>query len=351
MRVAVVCDWFLKYATAQAAALAEAGLDAALLCRDHSYEFGKSRTERRHALAYAAERGVRIFVVRGRVWSRRGALSSLATGGEFRRWEPDLVHVHDNHDPRLLAICRGYPTVLTVHDPVPHPGAEAQTPAKRLLRLVWLRRAHRIVVHGNSLKEELLHVRPESRVAVLPHGSSVASRPLPRPASLAVGLIGRLQPYKGLPILLEAMQHIWSNGKDVRLVVAGDGPEARLLPRESRIEARIGYVPETEFDEILSSLSLVALPYVQGSQSGVGAIAISRGLPVVVSDVGALGELAAAPELVVKPGDPRDLSDALLRNLDHSDQLRWQTLEHARRTLGWEVVTRRAIELYEEVAA
>jgi hypothetical protein len=46
MRVLVVCDWFLKYATSQSAALRRAGMDVFLLCRDHASEFGGSSEER-----------------------------------------------------------------------------------------------------------------------------------------------------------------------------------------------------------------------------------------------------------------------------------------------------------------
>src|SRR6266516_5196480 len=40
------------------------------------------------------------------------------------RWQPQVVHVHENHDPRLLALASGYPTVFTVYDPVDHLGAQ-----------------------------------------------------------------------------------------------------------------------------------------------------------------------------------------------------------------------------------
>src|SRR5450755_4653331 len=34
------------------------------------------------------------------------------------RWQHQVVHVHGNHDPRLLALAGGNPTVFTVPDPV-----------------------------------------------------------------------------------------------------------------------------------------------------------------------------------------------------------------------------------------
>lgn len=39
--------------------------------------------------------------------------------------------MRENHDPRLLALANGYPTVFTVHDPVDHLGARPSTCAER----------------------------------------------------------------------------------------------------------------------------------------------------------------------------------------------------------------------------
>ena len=64
MRVALACDWFLKYASTQTAALARAGAEVMLLCRDHALEFGGDEAERRLALEHAADAGVRIVELR-----------------------------------------------------------------------------------------------------------------------------------------------------------------------------------------------------------------------------------------------------------------------------------------------
>jgi hypothetical protein len=50
--------------------------------------------------------------------------ASLEIRRALSRWQPQVVHVHENHSPRLLALASGYPTVFTVHDPVNDLGAD-----------------------------------------------------------------------------------------------------------------------------------------------------------------------------------------------------------------------------------
>lgn len=61
---------------------------------------------------------------------------------------------------------------------------------------------------------------------------------------------------------------------------------------DPRISLIVRYMSEREIDTLLAEASLVALPYTQASQSGVGALAVAAGVPVVASDLGALPELA-----------------------------------------------------------
>ena len=67
VRVVLTCDWFLKYASAQSAALARAGADVLLLCRTHAHEFGGDATERGRTLERAREAGVSVVEIPGRI--------------------------------------------------------------------------------------------------------------------------------------------------------------------------------------------------------------------------------------------------------------------------------------------
>ena len=241
----------------------------------------------------------------------------------LRRWRPHVVHVHENHDPRLLALTSGYRTVLTVHDPLGHPGAPALTPSENWAFRRWFRRADRFVVHGQALVER---ARADRRTAVPSPSSTTGRTPRRaapragrrRPSSCSAGWSStRASRCSSPPCNL-----VWERRPDARLVVAGEGDAARLVPAEPRTTLLARYISEAEVDGVLAGASLVALPYTQASQSGVGLLAIAAGVPVVVSDLGALPELAYDGSFVSAAGDPRALAEAILRHLDDGGDVR-----------------------------
>ena len=346
MRILIVCDFLFKYGAQQARSLVNLDHDVGILCRSHAIEFGGSTDERDKVVDGLRSEGVRIFVVPGRVRSISAIPAMLAIRRELRRFDPQVVHVHENHDPRLLALTTGYTTVLTVHDPLGHPGAPALTRGEDWAFRRWFRRADRFVVHGQALVEELAPIADGTRIVVIPHGTTPRSRPLVRPQSPSVLLFGRLEQYKGVEVLVAAMQLVWERRPDARLVVAGEGEAARFVPDDRRISLIARYISESEVDPLLADASLVALPYTQASQSGVGLLAIARGVPIVVSDLGALPELAYDRSFVAEAGNPDALAETIVRHLDDGADVRQAVLRHARAHFSWERSAELSTELY-----
>lgn len=349
IRVAIVCDFLLKYGSNQARSLVQSGADVRMVVRSHSLEFGGSDAEREAFLAGLAADNVRVHVVPARIRSP-GALPALARiRRELRKWQPDVVHVHENHDPRLLALTAGYRTVFTIHDPVEHLGAREFSRIDTLVYRRWCSRAERFVIHSGTLVEELPPHIDRRRVVVIPHGTWPRPVPLPPPRQPVVLLFGRLEKYKGVDVLLAAMPRVWERRADVGLIVAGAGPATKLVPRDPRITLYDRYVPEPEVDGLLAQASLVVLPYTQASQSGVGLLAVGAGVPVVVSNLGALPELVHDPTLIATAGDPADLAQAVVHHIDHGPEFRAGVLEHARARFSWSHVADRTVALYREL--
>jgi glycosyltransferase involved in cell wall biosynthesis len=144
---------------------------------------------------------------------------------------------------------------------------------------------------------------------------------------------------------------VWKSRSDIRLIVSGDGPEAALVPHHPMIDFRPGYVPEDEVDDMFAEASLVVLPYTQASQSGIGGLALARGIPVIVSDVGSLPDLAADATCVVRAGSSRALARAVLAHIDHDSASRQNTLDFAQERFSWEAVASASLNLYESLAA
>jgi glycosyltransferase involved in cell wall biosynthesis len=349
MRVLLVCDWHLKYSAALAMALLRTGVAVAFLCRTHSLEFGDSQEELQSVLAALRENGAEILLLPGRISSVRSLRALARLINQVRAWRPEVVHAQENYDPRLLALARRYPLVVTVHDPKYHPGEPTVPRVEEMVWRSWLRSATRVIVHGERLRGVLPPFVPRERVAVIPHGTDPHAEPNPVPDERAILLYGRLAKYKGLDILLAAMEIIWRQRPEVKLLVYGKGEEARLLPDDPRIEASIGYVPEEMEDAMFAKASVVVLPYIGGSQSGVGVRSLARGIPTIVTDVGSLPDLALDDSFLVPASDPAKLANALMAHLDHGPELRRAVLQFARSKFSWDVVAASALDLYKEV--
>ena len=349
MRVLLACDWHLKYTISHALALHDAGASVSLLCRTHANEFGGSVEEHRSFLREIGCRGIDVLLLPGRISAPTAVPRLVSLVRKIRRWRPDVVHAQDNHDPRLFALTRGYPTVFTIHDPVPHLGAPPVGALATAVRRLWLQTADSVIVHGEELRDGLAGAIPPNRVAVIPHGTSMSPEPFAPPSTPTILFFGRLEAYKGARVLLAAMEIVWGERPDVHLLVAGQGPEARHFASLDRVELMTGYVPEEKVDTLLECASLVVLPYVEGSQSGIGLRAIGRGIPTIVTSVGALAALAPDPSFVVPPNDAAPLAEALLAHVDDGVEARAAVHRHASEEFSWGVTARKSLDVYSQV--
>ncbi len=317
-RVLLVCEWFVKYTAGLAAGLAENGCEVALLTRDHDLEFGGEPGALRRFVAEVAGARVEHLELGGRVRELGRLPEVLALRRRLRGLRPDVIHLQDSltHDMRLAVAAGlpGPPYALTVHDPTPHPGDETPSARVQAVRRALRRRAGLLFVHSEGMAAELREMGDaRAAVEVVPHGfAEPAAEPLPERPSIL--FFGRISHYKGLDTLLDAMQLLWAQHPEVTVTVAGEGdlPEHPALSDE-RLTLRHEHVPEEAMPELFGAATVVALPYRQASQSGVGSEAKRYGRPLVVTDVGGLPELVDERSgRLVPPEDPAALAAALL---------------------------------------
>jgi phosphatidyl-myo-inositol alpha-mannosyltransferase len=131
--------------------------------------------------------------------------------------------------------------------------------------------------------------------------------------------IGRLERRKGLKYLLRATQALQNAQPNVRLIIAGDGPDRQQLERyadELGVEAEfLGRVDEATKLKLLHAASVFCSPARYGESFGIVLLeAMACGLPVVAGDnpgyvtvLGGTGRLSLV--------DPRDTPE-LARKLD-----------------------------------
>ena len=273
--------------------------------------------------------------------------------------EPDVVHVQWLALPRLdvrwlRRVAAGPPTVYTAHHALPRDEGAEMDARRQVYDIV-----RRVIVHSRQRVDDLAALGvPRERVVYVPHPVFDADAPAePEPPSGSTLLFfGLLRAYKGLDVLVRALAEL----PDARLVVAGDPLDpvepARALAHElgvdSRIEWRLGFLPDDEVAALMREAAIVVLPYRRTDASGVLATAIGHGRPVVVSDVGSLGETVREFGLgeVVPPGDSPALAAACRALLADPARLRsaFDGTRAARAALTWDAAAAEHERVYED---
>jgi len=154
--------------------------------------------------------------------------------------------------------------------------------------------------------------------------------------------VGRLDPIKGLDVLLRAVAPICHGNPAFLVRLVGDGPEAGRLQRlaaELGIGAQVcfdGHVRHGAalFDRLRQARVFVQASHMEGTPKSV-LEALAFGVPVVASRVGGLPDLLDGPEqsgVLVEPGDEAGLREAIQRVL--ADEALHARLARAARGVG-----------------
>jgi glycosyltransferase involved in cell wall biosynthesis len=213
----------------------------------------------------------------------------------------------------------GVPVVFFCHNVIEHESA----PWKRALTRWVLDTSDRFAVHTLQDKEDLLRIRPNTRVLVHPHPTyDQFPRPagkLGRRADLELLFFGFVRPYKGLDLLIDALSSL--NGQSIMLTIAGefwsgaDEIKQRIeqLGLADMVELRPRYHSEEETAELFARADVVVLPYRAATGSGIIPLAYHYGKPVIASRVGGLPDVVRdrVTGWLVAPGSSGDLAQAI----------------------------------------
>lgn len=132
--------------------------------------------------------------------------------------------------------------------------------------------------------------------------------------SKKIGFIGRIEPYKGLDLLINA----FLRNKDLKLnlIIAGSGKIDDEIKNKIQSDSRIilinRYIREEEFEELFNQIDILVLPYKRASQSGVIPMSFAFGVPVIATNVGALSEQVPEGTGLVIPVD----EDVILKSIN-----------------------------------
>jgi glycosyltransferase involved in cell wall biosynthesis len=196
-------------------------------------------------------------------------------------------------------------------------------------RLLSLVDAH--VVHSDFDLQAIPSAYPlgNSIIRVIPHGpySHLVTEAPPTDGGngspFRLLYFGVVRPFKGVEDLVTAFSMLdRDQASQFRLSVVGETWEQWTAPDDAiarsthadLIERVNRYVSDEELAAYVAQADAIVLPYHRSSMSGPLHVALTAGLPVVVTAVGGLREVVRDYEgaVLVPPQDPAALRDALL---------------------------------------
>ena len=296
-------------------------------------------------------------------WRRFRSIGRIAAA-----FQPDVVHYPMLHTWALtlnLTAFKKFPRVVTVHDPRPHMG-EKNARLSVLLQKAAISRAARVVILSEALRGDMLDIGvPPDRIDVIPHGEfsyyQNGSEPgvgekMTDDRRHTLLFFGCIYEYKGLDVLAESFRILKKAVPDAKLLVVGSGdfrPYADTFANIENVTIVNRYVADSEVKQFFSQAGILAVPYVEASQSGVIPIASPLGIPVVATDVGGLREQVenGVSGFLSPPRDPvafaEKCAELMLDEYTYK-KLSAGALEMARTTMSWDRIAGLTVACYQK---
>lgn len=244
---------------------------------------------------------------------------------EIRALNPDILHLFNSDGyPSSWLWARWArremrkPFIVSVHDPEPHPGTPIGAFAYQVGKHTWKQASH-IHIFSECFAPLMRQfgVR-ESRLFIIPLCTDVTNftqhrQPNVTREPLAL-FFGRLEAYKGIPVLVEAAEQL--RGK-LRVAIAGPGKlpprlQQRIVSQPDLFELHNRFLSEAEVAHLFQRASVCVLPYVQATQSSVPWIAAAFGVPVVATATGGLADQVRQMHgILVPPNNPAALAQGI----------------------------------------
>jgi glycosyltransferase involved in cell wall biosynthesis len=296
----------------------------------------------------------------------RSSIYALRLARRLRHLRPDLVHtislkaaLYGGIAGRLARV----PVVWQINDRIADD--YLGTAAARLIQRASAVIPEAVMVNSDTTRATLEGVKNCSTIGV-PIKPLSGDRQSTEDQALVVGMVGRIAPWKGQKVFIDAFADAFPTGSERALVIGAAlfGADERAYEQQLQIEVeRLGLVGRVSFtgfredmDSALAELDILVHASVLPEPFGrVVVEGMSAGLPVVAADAGGPGEIIEHEKngLLYPPGDREALARAL-RCLADDPGLRARLGASARKQASLyspEVVAERVMRVYKDVLA
>ena len=269
----------------------------------------------------------------------------------------DVLHLHEPMTPAICVAALAHarcPVVATWH-------AAGVLGWYRMAVHLWGflmdRIDHRIAVSEQARVSAVRWLPGEYEV--IPNGVLIPPEGDPGGREHRIVFIGRHDPRKGMPIMLQAWPEVHrQTGARLRLVGA-DPLAVRLLLSRHKVSDEgidvLGFLSQEDLTAELQSAKALAAPWIGMESFGmILTRAFACATPVVASDIaGYRAVMTPQTGLLVPPGDPAALAQGLIAMVENEPRRREfgaAARQVAEERYSWDEIGRRLLRIYELVA-
>jgi alpha-maltose-1-phosphate synthase len=273
---------------------------------------------------------------------------------------PDIIHLQlcNPWICLFLPFLKDYKIITTIHDVEPHIGSRQID--QKIATDIHIKFSDCVIVHGNKAKSFLEKKTSTKKICVVPHGDysffTKITKDDYQEDDGTVLFFGRIVEYKGLKYLIQAAPKIAESIKNIKIIIAGSGSldEYKDMINSPYFEIHNDFIKDDDVGKYFQRASVVVLPYIECTQTGVIPIAYAFKKPVVVTNVGSIPEVVddGITGFVVPPKDPNSLAEAIIKILSNKN-LRKQMGDNAYKKmkdeLSWDAIADKTTMIYSEI--
>ncbi len=240
--------------------------------------------------------------------------------------------------------------VIIAHNPFDH----EQALYKQWCSHLVLAQADKIIVHNREMVKNLKRLLPDKKISLAFHPlyqffkqTNLSQKQAQQQLKVASPLLlffGHVRQYKGLSVLLDAMQKLWQSGEKINLIIAGEFWEDKqdylklIKPQfKERVKIVDRYLADSEVAPYFRACDAVVIPYLAGSGSGPAKIALVFDKPLVATDVADNPDLFALGKVgvLVNSNQSEALASGIKQVLQQKGQFA-QAIKRIKPLLTWQ---------------
>jgi len=229
-----------------------------------------------------------------------------------------------------------------------------------LLKRIWTD-ASALVACSDGLRNRALRFLPSADIDIIPNGIDLDKfHPAPSrelSGELKLLTVGRLSVTKRFEMLVEAVEILSKQGKNVRLTISGGGgllAELKNLVEQKKLTDIInltGRIESEKMPDVYRQYDMFVSASMQEGMSNAMLEAMASGLPIITTRCEGVDELISDNGIVVEKDSAEALAEAI-NNLAENKQAYSAMCASARKraeNFGWDKVADGYVKLYQRV--